>query len=352
MRTNWRDSASFSPDAPSAASAPASGSASPSAASTPAASSPPASGTPTATPTPASSSPAPATPSPSAAPAAGGEPAKAVFDFDTIFGEGDGEPTQHPTGAVEVTPAAAAAAAPTVPPVVPPVAAPAAPVAAQPAAPAVPAVQPSAPAQQDASPPLNPADPRALADAITANESAIIDHVAASVFALTPEEVEALETNAVEAVPRLMAKCLVRAQHNLLTQLPNLVPRMIEAHMQITRRNEENANKFYGRWPDIKKGEHGSLVNRFAHTYRQMNPNATLEQMVEDVGAMVMTAAKITATPTAPGAVALAHPMAPAANVVPQPSPFSPANPGGNGGPPPSAEADPWSAILSGENQE
>lgn len=338
MKTNWRDSASFDDNAGTAPSAPASGSATPSAATAPAVSSPAAS-TPSATPTPASS-PTPA-PTPTPAPAGG----EADFDFGSIL-EGNTDSELSPTGVVEA-PLAVAPAAPVAAPVVPPAVAPAAPVAAQPtSAPQPPA--PASPVQQDASPPLNPADPRAIADAITANEPAIIDHVAATVFALSPEEIEALETNAVEAVPRLMAKCLVRAQQNLLSQLPNLIPRMIQTHMQVQQRNDENANKFYSAWPGLKKAEHGTLVNRLAHSYRQMNPSASLDQMIQDVGAMVMVAAKVPAAATN-GVGVPAHPMAPAVAALPQPAAFSPAQ-GGPASSPSAPEENPW-GFLGGENE-
>ena len=59
------------------------------------------------------------------------------------------------------------------------------------------------------------------------------------------------------------------------------------------RQNDQNADKFYERWPMIKKSEHSELVNKYGVVYRQMHPSASLEQMIEDLGPMVMMAGRI-----------------------------------------------------------
>lgn len=311
----------------------------PAATSTPAPSAAPAApSSPAAAPSPAPSA------APSGAPAApSGNPEtiEAPFDFGTVLGGEDETIPASPE------PTVAPVVPPVVAPVVPPVAA-EAPKPGQPAAPLAVSPPPPPPAQ-DTSPPLDPAQPKSLADAILQNESAIVDNLATTMFKLSPEDIEALNENAVEVIPKLMARSFVRSQHNMLTQMANTVPRMIEGYLKVTKRNEENAGKFYSRWTNIKREEHGPLVDKYAHNYRQLNPTATLETMIEDVGMMVMMAAKLPQV-AAPGVAAAApHPMAAATNGSrpPQPTPFVPAS-GGPGAPQPAAEGSPWD-ILGGE---
>lgn len=313
---------------------------------TPAAASP--ASAPAAAPSASPSPPASSTPAPAAAPAVpSSEPAASTdegasaFDFGTILGEDVIEAPLVTPAAPVVPGAPVVAPAPAAPATAQPVAQPTAPVA--PAAPVAPQTGP-----QDARPLLNPTEPFSLADAMQQNEAPIIDHIANTVFKLSPEEVEALNENAVEVIPRLMAKSFFQSQQNMYRQLGRLIPAMITRHMDVVKRSDSHTQKFYDRWKDIDRATHEPLVNRFAYTYRQMNPSATLEQMVEDVGLMVMTAAKI--QPKTPGAPQAAAPMAPVANGVrpPQPTPFQPASGGVGVIPPGAPEDNPWQ-ILAGD---
>jgi hypothetical protein len=152
------------------------------------------------------------------------------------------------------------------------------------------------------------------------NEGVAIQHVADTIFKLSNEEIEALENDTVSAIPRLLAKGLVKGQMNMLQQLSRLIPAMISKHGEVTQRHSQNESRFYARWPEIRADTHGPLVLKYGAVYRQMHPDASLETMIEDLGPMVMMAAKIP-----PG-----QPQPPAAAVrangrKAQPSPFMPA---------------------------
>lgn len=251
---------------------------------TPSSGSPAPSSHPSVTP---ASSPAPSTPhvqpSPDAATVADGGAGES-FDFGSLF-----EPPQD-----------TAATPPAQPPAAPP-AAPQAPVEAQPAAPVAPQASEAVTSPQGGSPPLDPADPAGIAANLLQHEAAVIDHVAQNMFALSPQEVEALEGDAVAAIPKLMAKAYVRSQHNLLQHLAKTVPLLIERHLKASQRSQDSEARFYSQWPGLKKAEHGEAVNRIAQTYRKLNPSASFEQMVKDVGATVSQMLGIPFQPAAPG---------------------------------------------------
>lgn len=145
---------------------------------------------------------------------------------------------------------------------------------------------------------LDPAEPGTLARALRENEQMAIDHLAQTTFALSPQEVQALETDAANAVPRLLAKSFVMAQQNFLLHLAKSVPLMVAKHQQTTTRNRGNEDAFYSKFPQITKEAHAETVARIAKGYRAANPTATKEQMYNDVGAIVMAVAKI--NPQAP----------------------------------------------------
>lgn len=292
---------------------------------------------------PATASPtAPSAPAPVPTPDAGG--GVEAMDFSAIFGET--EPVVAPAPAVPAAPAAPPAAQPQQ---LAPAPAPQAP--ATPAAEVAPVAAPSPQgpdAAASASPHLDPADPIAVAHALSQNEQAAIDFVAANTFKLTPEDIEALESDVVGTIPKLLARGFVKAQHNMLTQMGRIIPMMIQRHQQVTQRNSEHETKFFGRWPDLKPEAHGNLVRSYGAVYRKMHPNASTDDMIEALGPMVMMAAKVVpTTPQAGAPVAasplLANPMANGSRP-PQPQPFLPAL-GGGGAVQQQEVEEPWMAI-------
>lgn len=255
-------------------------------------------------------------------------------DFSYIFG-GEAETTETPPSGLPQTetppapkppeapkPASAEPAQATVPPQAPAQSTPA------PAAPASTEAT-SAPQAQ-----LDPYDPGALATALQQNEAAAIQHIADTMFKLSPEEIEALETDTVGTVPKLLAKALVMSQRNTLNTIARLLPTMMQRQTAVTAKHSENEGKFYAAWPQIEKAKHGDLVNRLGAQYRQMNPNASLDQMIAELGPYIMMVAKIDPNARPGTQTAQPSPMAPTGYRPPQPAPFVPAGPHSGGASP------------------
>lgn len=300
--------------------------------SSPSGSSPAGSGSPASAPaggaasgtTPPGSSVAPGVEPPPGAP---GSTAPAELDFQSIF---DGPPTEvvepvtPPAPTIPVTPAVPAAAAPVVPVEVPPVV----PGAVAPAGTGDGGQQPAA-TPQPSGPVLDPYDPAGLATAIVQNEQAAIDHVASTLFQLSQEDLQALETDVGQAVPKLLAKAFVKTQINSMMQLARIIPEMVRRSMGDMKNHTQNEDAFYSKWPQINRQDHGDLVRRYGITYRQMNPNVKRDQMIEELGPLVMMAARIPVTAPVPGAAPVAtNGTTPIARPAHQPTPFSPAIPG------------------------
>ena len=319
------------------------GSPSPSGGAAPSASSQPSSEAPSSTPSTPSPSPTSTTPAEAPTSAPGG------FDFGSIF-----EDSPSPTGATEIVqPPPQVTPPPTPPP------APTAPVVAEPATatpPAPAATQPATATPQTAAPQsgaeFDRYDPGLLASHLARNEAQALDYVAENVFKLSPQDVEALETNAVNIIPKLLARVFVKSQQNVLRQLADMVPTMIQRQTLAMRKNDEGLDKFYAKWPMIKKAEHNDLVTKYGAVYRQMHPSATLEQMIEDLGPMIMMAGRI--PPQTPAPATAGAPVNPAAQRTangraPPPSPFVPAG----GAAPVNAstvpEVSPWEAMFKQE---
>lgn len=185
---------------------------------------------------------------------------------------------------------------------------------------------------QEAAPPTE-AEPASLAQMLQTHRDALISEMATKHFALSPQEVEALQDDAVTAVPKLLAKVHLDAVSTALNHMATLVPKMIEAHARVTEANNKAKNSFFDAWPALKGKE--AEVARMAGIYRQMNPQAKLDDVIRDVGPIVMSQLKMSPQPMTNGSTASQ----------PKPAAFTPAV-GGVAAIPSSPPApDPWSGL-------
>lgn len=299
----------------------------------------------------------PAPSSPSGAPTTPASESPEALPDDPFSGFGQEQTDEPDLPVVETKPAAAPAKPAVVDPKAPP-AAPAAPAAPQalptPAAPAQPAAGP-----QEASQPQipSPAEPQKMSQAILSNLDDFANHLAATPeFAMSPEDIEAFNSDVSTALPKFAARVYLRAQASALNQMERVVPAIIEKYMKVSKAREESSGKFYSRWPQVDRAKHGGIVDRMAQTYRKENPSASLEQMVEDLGPYVLMAAKVPHVGAAPNGSQQAqphpasNPMArPAGNRPPQ-SPFVPAV-GGPASPPQVSEENPWVGFGADQDE-
>lgn len=262
-----------------------------------------ATGTGTVTPPATTSTEAPAsTPSPTETPSLSSDDAFSGFDsVDDGLDEIDLPTVSDP---VVVTPDT-----PVVAPVVPP-AAPVAPVVPPVAAPVV------APSAKDGSPP-SPIE--AALTGMVANEPALVAHLAQTTYALSKEEMDAFELDAVGQIPKLMAKVHMQATKNTLSLIRQMVPQLIDSRTEQTgsvkARAAEAKNEFYTTNSDLNEKDHGPLLDKWASAFRAQNPRATRQEAIKFVGQAIRTELGL---------------PAPAAGAAPtaRPQPFAPARPG------------------------
>lgn len=211
----------------------------------------------------------------------------ASYDFSSIFSDTESsEPAADVAPAVTATPAGAEPApvepvavaqpAPVAPQVSPPV--------EQRAAEPAQAPQPAASAQASS---LDLNDPQAIAAHLFQNRAAVENVIAQQLFQLSADDVEALQSDAAVAVPKLLARAYVLAQVGFLQQLNRLVPSMLDRHSSTMKAYQANEDKFFSAWPQIDRAKHGDLVYRAATIYRQMNPQASVDDLIDQVGRFV-----------------------------------------------------------------
>jgi len=112
------------------------------------------------------------------------------------------------------------------------------------------------------------------------------DVLAKTHYRLSQEQVDELDTNPVEMLPKVMAKVYLDAVTATLAQVASNFPRMVNEVLERNKVGDSREELFYQAWPDLK-GE-AKTVLRIAGAYRQMNPGATTDDFIREVGAQAM----------------------------------------------------------------
>jgi hypothetical protein len=109
-------------------------------------------------------------------------------------------------------------------------------------------------------------------------------------YALSPEQEEAMILNPGKVMPGLAARLHTDVYeavvHTVLAQLPGLV-----GQVNITQRTySENESQFYSKWPELKgiDPKKNDLLGKMAQNYRREFPDASLDEAIEDVGALAV----------------------------------------------------------------
>jgi len=156
----------------------------------------------------------------------------------------------------------------------------------------VPAQSQAQPGQTEGQPPsqsaFDPADPVSLAKGLLANYDAAVAHLASGPFALSPQDMEALETNVAGEVPKLLAKVAVYMQAQVLTQMGRIVPQMLQRHGEVERAHTKHVDDFYAAWPSIDRAKHHAVVSEIGAMFRRMNPDMPTSQMIEALGPFIL----------------------------------------------------------------
>jgi hypothetical protein len=138
-----------------------------------------------------------------------------------------------------------------------------------------------------------------------------------NLFALSKEEQEALETDAVGAIPKLMGRVYSLSLQATANLIKSFVPDMINQGVQSTNARNAKANEalneFYAANQHLNPQQHGALVDKWAKAFRAANPTASRADAIKFVGNAVSSELGIQAAPGGNGAAPRrAAPFAPA----------------------------------------
>ena len=142
-------------------------------------------------------------------------------------------------------------------------------------------------------------------------------------FAFSEEDAEKLRDAPDEVIPKLAAKLYLDIYQTVTNGMYKVMPQVVTAVTEQKQAREALTKSFYGKWPDLNKPEYAKVIATVSATYANLKPQATTEEVLQEVGEMAMAALKLGVTPSVE--------IPP----VETPPPFTPATPGGGATPPP-----------------
>ncbi len=121
-----------------------------------------------------------------------------------------------------------------------------------------------------------------------------VETLAKTHFALSDEQMQDIDENPREAIPKLLASLYIDAVQGsvstLVAQLPNIV-QTINTNTEEARKAEE---AFFEAFPLLgSKPEYRAHVAKVAKLHRKLNPKASREEMIRDVGVQTSLAFKL-----------------------------------------------------------
>jgi hypothetical protein len=179
--------------------------------------------------------------------------------------------------------------------------------------------------------------PESIAAAYQRYEATIIPQLEKS-YALTPAQVDELNENPGQLIPKLAARIHYSAQVAAYTGIMSQLPRIIEAVLGRRSEIEKVEAKFNDRWPLLKDPKYAKTVDTVIQAWRASNPNATPDDVIEKAGLMAMLSLGLNPAP----------PASPQSPVPPPVAPARPAGTGGSGAPrsPAAGATDPWGELA------
>lgn len=159
-------------------------------------------------------------------------------------------------------------------------------------------------------------------------------------YALTPEQTEQVLAEPEKVLPQMAAKIFMDAYATLMSQMQAGLPQMIDHRVTQRTTEQQAADDFYRRWPQLQGDANFEEVMRIGRVYRSLYPDATKEDFIENVGMQAHFALKI---PIEQEQKAQAAPAAQAAPSAP-PAPAGVASPQKGSGRP--REDNPFAALA------
>lgn len=110
-------------------------------------------------------------------------------------------------------------------------------------------------------------------------------------YNLTEDQAEEFDANPSAVMPVLAAKLHMEVLQQSVALIARMIPSIMQNVQTLQTDQNSKEEKFFEQWPELKV--HRDEVVRHGSVYVQMNPGASFDEFVRDVGAQVAIAKKV-----------------------------------------------------------
>jgi len=112
-------------------------------------------------------------------------------------------------------------------------------------------------------------------------------------FRLSDEQAEALLMNPNEVLPQLVADVFLDVYDQVVGAIQAKLPDVVAGILEQQRVLNEERESFFREWPELAKEEYQPVIQRIKEAYWQMNPKASREQAIKEIGAQAWVALRL-----------------------------------------------------------
>lgn len=140
--------------------------------------------------------------------------------------------------------------------------------------------------QQPTPPPQAPQIPQEQLPDPAVLEANAIEHLQNTEYVLSEEDKNALISEPDVVFPKLAARMHVRMQIQTAQQLAQILPGMIQQQIDQASKVQSLEQSFFGQYPELNKPEFRATVAQSLTMIRQVNPQASREEVMRDGAAL------------------------------------------------------------------
>ena len=202
-----------------------------------------------------------------------------------------------------------------------------------------PVVEPKVPEVQAPAQPAEPVAPVvAVAEAVPAPAAtedltvqyqkffdSSVEMLEKQVYTLDEETADMLDTTPSKVLPRMAARMHMQVLTAAVTQVANMLPQFIQTQTQRSTVTAKLETDFFTQFPQLVGQE--ETVTRMAAAYRNSNPKATVEQAIQEIGALSLVTLRMALPASPPAQAPAAVPVTPTSAKGGAAAPIAPAQP-------------------------
>lgn len=112
-------------------------------------------------------------------------------------------------------------------------------------------------------------------------------------FKLTDEQAEAIMLEPNKVLPQFAASLFLDVYDQVVGAIQQGLPQIVSGILAQQQAATQERQAFFSEWPELAKPEYQETIQRIKESYWQMNPKASPEQAIKEIGAQAWVALRL-----------------------------------------------------------